>query len=81
MKRVVVTGVGAITPLGIGAEAYWDGLINGRSFGRDDSASQIMHGGSAFSRGGESRRGDRLHRAAHSPYGCGPAAASGDSFG
>lgn len=31
MKRVVVTGVGAITPLGIGAEAYWDGLVNGRS--------------------------------------------------
>lgn len=31
MKRVVVTGVGAITPLGIGAEAYWDGLVSGRS--------------------------------------------------
>jgi 3-oxoacyl-[acyl-carrier-protein] synthase II len=31
VKRVVVTGVGAITPLGIGAEAYWDGLVNGRS--------------------------------------------------
>lgn len=31
MKRVVVTGVGAITPLGLGAEAYWDGLVNGRS--------------------------------------------------
>jgi 3-oxoacyl-[acyl-carrier-protein] synthase II len=31
VKRVVVTGVGAITPLGLGAEAYWDGLVNGRS--------------------------------------------------
>lgn len=31
MTRVVVTGVGAITPLGIGAAAYWDGLVNGRS--------------------------------------------------
>jgi 3-oxoacyl-[acyl-carrier-protein] synthase II len=31
VTRVVVTGVGAITPLGIGAEAYWDGLVNGRS--------------------------------------------------
>jgi 3-oxoacyl-[acyl-carrier-protein] synthase II len=31
VKRVVVTGVGAITPLGIGAEAYWDGLVSGRS--------------------------------------------------
>ena len=24
MRRVVVTGVGAITPLGIGAAAYWE---------------------------------------------------------
>ncbi|MGI8642989.1 MAG: beta-ketoacyl-ACP synthase II [Thermomicrobiales bacterium] len=31
MTRVVVTGVGAVTPLGIGAEAYWDGLTAGRS--------------------------------------------------
>ncbi|MGQ9585497.1 MAG: beta-ketoacyl-ACP synthase II [Anaerolineae bacterium] len=30
-KRVVVTGMGAITPLGNGVEAYWDGLIHGRS--------------------------------------------------
>jgi 3-oxoacyl-[acyl-carrier-protein] synthase II len=28
---VVVTGVGAITPLGIGADAFWDGLTSGRS--------------------------------------------------
>lgn len=31
MTRVVVTGVGAITPLGIGAPAFWDGLTAGRS--------------------------------------------------
>ncbi|HVL23805.1 MAG TPA: beta-ketoacyl-ACP synthase II [Thermomicrobiales bacterium] len=31
MTRVVVTGVGAITPLGIGVDAFWDGLTNGRS--------------------------------------------------
>lgn len=31
MGRVVVTGVGAVTPLGIGAEAYWAGLTAGRS--------------------------------------------------
>jgi len=30
-KRVVVTGVGAVTPLGLGASAMWDGLIHGRS--------------------------------------------------
>jgi 3-oxoacyl-[acyl-carrier-protein] synthase II len=31
MKRVVITGVGPITPVGIGKEAYWESLIEGRS--------------------------------------------------
>ncbi len=31
MKRVVVTGLGAVSPLGIGVPALWDGLIRGRS--------------------------------------------------
>ncbi len=31
MKRVVVTGLGAVSPLGIGVPALWDGLISGRS--------------------------------------------------
>ena len=31
MTRIVVTGVGAVTPLGIGADVYWDGLVAGRS--------------------------------------------------
>ncbi len=31
VARVVVTGVGAITPLGIGADALWSGLTSGRS--------------------------------------------------
>jgi len=30
-RRVVVTGLGAITPLGLAVENYWQGLINGRS--------------------------------------------------
>lgn len=30
-KRVVVTGLGAITPLGIGVEPFWEGLRAGRS--------------------------------------------------
>ena len=30
-KRIVVTGVGAVTPLGIGVKATWDGLLAGRS--------------------------------------------------
>jgi 3-oxoacyl-[acyl-carrier-protein] synthase II len=31
LKRVVVTGLGAVTPLGNNVKDYWDGLINGLS--------------------------------------------------
>ena len=31
LKRVVVTGMGAITPLGVSVTQYWDGLSNGVS--------------------------------------------------
>ena len=31
MRRVAITGLGAVTPIGIGTEAYWSGLIAGRS--------------------------------------------------
>jgi 3-oxoacyl-[acyl-carrier-protein] synthase II len=27
LKRVVITGLGAITPIGNNLEEYWDGLI------------------------------------------------------
>src|SRR5919108_6664569 len=30
-RRIVVTGLGAIAPNGVGKDAYWDGLIRGRS--------------------------------------------------
>lgn len=30
-RRVVITGLGPITPIGIGKEKYWEGLINKRS--------------------------------------------------
>ncbi|KGE13994.1 beta-ketoacyl-ACP synthase II [Sphingobacterium deserti] len=38
LKRVVVTGLGALTPLGNTVPAYWDGLINGVS-----GAAPITH--------------------------------------
>lgn len=31
MKRVVITGLGAITPIGIGKENFWSSLIQGKS--------------------------------------------------
>ena len=31
VKRIVVTGMGAVSPLGVGAKATWDGLVAGRS--------------------------------------------------
>lgn len=31
LKRVVVTGLGAITPVGNTVEEYWQGLLQGRS--------------------------------------------------
>src|SRR5438105_542591 len=30
-RRVVITGMGVVSPIGIGVEAYWDSLKKGRS--------------------------------------------------
>src|SRR5690554_2071628 len=31
LKRVVVTGLGALTPIGNNVSEYWDGLVSGKS--------------------------------------------------
>ena len=31
LRRVAITGLGAVTPIGIGTEAYWSSLMEGRS--------------------------------------------------
>lgn len=31
LRRVVITGMGCVTPIGIGREAFWSGLQNGKS--------------------------------------------------
>jgi len=31
MRRVVITGLGVISPIGIGKEAFWKNLLNGAS--------------------------------------------------
>jgi 3-oxoacyl-[acyl-carrier-protein] synthase II len=48
--RVVVTGLGAVTSIGIGAEAFWQGLVEGRSgispiVSFDAAAFRVRNGG------------------------------------
>ena len=31
LRRVVVTGMGALTPVGLSIDSFWDGLLNGVS--------------------------------------------------
>ena len=38
LKRVVVTGLGALTPIGNTKDEYWNGLVNGKS-----GAAPITH--------------------------------------
>ena len=30
-RRVVVTGLGAVTPIGIGIDEFWNGLVSGKN--------------------------------------------------
>jgi 3-oxoacyl-[acyl-carrier-protein] synthase II len=43
MKRVVITGLGAITPIGNNLEAYWEGLKNGVSGAAEITLFDIEH--------------------------------------
>jgi 3-oxoacyl-(acyl-carrier-protein) synthase len=52
MRRVVVTGLGMVTPLGCGVEASWANILSGKSgAGRIEGAAQgrrfhhLRHGG------------------------------------
>ena len=38
LKRVVVTGMGALTPIGNNLESYWKGLVEGKR-----GAAKITH--------------------------------------
>jgi 3-oxoacyl-[acyl-carrier-protein] synthase II len=71
-RKVVITGMGAVTPLGNSVGTFWDGLINGRSgiariasFDASDLASQIagevknFDGTIYFRNSKEARRTDR----------------------
>ena len=47
-EKIVVTGMGAVTPIGCGVEEYWNNLINGvcginriTRFNADDLAVKI----------------------------------------
>ena len=35
LKRVVVTGLGAVTPIGNDVQSFWQGLVNGTSGAAD----------------------------------------------
>jgi 3-oxoacyl-[acyl-carrier-protein] synthase II len=59
-RRVLITGVGAITPLGIGAEALHEGWVAGRSGIEDGLGACREFDPTEFMSAKESRRSDRF---------------------
>src|SRR6187455_782551 len=43
LRRVVITGMGCVTPIGIGREAFWRGLLNGESGVRRITAFDVSN--------------------------------------
>ncbi|MFL6335927.1 MAG: beta-ketoacyl-[acyl-carrier-protein] synthase family protein [Pyrinomonadaceae bacterium] len=67
-RRVVITGLGCVTPLGVGREAFWGGLVRGESGvrrieGFDVSGSPVRIAGQIqnFDWEGELKAKDRRH--------------------
>ena len=67
-RRVVITGLGCVTPLGVGREAFWGGLVRGESGvrrieGFDVSASPVRIAGQVrgFDWENELKPKDRRH--------------------
>jgi 3-oxoacyl-[acyl-carrier-protein] synthase II len=43
MNRVVVTGIGALSPIGIGKEEFWQGCVEGRSGIKPIKGFEVVH--------------------------------------
>lgn len=63
MKRVVITGLGAITPIGKTLEAYWEGLKNGVSGAKEISLFDTTEFKTKFAcEVGDFKAEDHIHR-------------------
>ena len=51
MRRVVITGIGVISPIGIGAKAFWDNLLAGQGRRPPHRSSSTRPASPARSRG------------------------------